>query len=103
MFFGQDHVFDLQDFLVGICIEKFSCLSTFLAEKSQFVILQRSFRFEFYTKWIPENAVVLEEVAAMALGTLQINPQQQSISQILLDKHYLRKHGKDAYYGQKKD
>jgi len=50
-----------------------------------------------------ENAVVLEEVAAMALGTMQINPQQQSISQVLLDKHYLRKHGKGAYYGQKKD
>ena len=50
-----------------------------------------------------ENAVVLEKVAAMALGTLQINPDQQSVSQILLDKHYLRKHGKGAYYGQKKD
>lgn len=48
-----------------------------------------------------ENAVVLEEVAQMAIGTLQINPSQQSISQVLLDKHYLRKHGKNAYYGQK--
>ncbi len=48
-----------------------------------------------------ENAVVLEEVAQMAIGTLQINSGQQGISQDLLDKHYLRKHGKDAYYGQK--
>jgi len=48
-----------------------------------------------------ENAVVLEECATMALGMLQINPDQQGISQPLLDKHYLRKHGKDAYYGQK--
>ena len=48
-----------------------------------------------------ENAVVLEEVAQMAIGTLQVNPDQQSISQVLLDKHHLRKHGKHAYYGQK--
>lgn len=48
-----------------------------------------------------ENAVVLEEIAQMAIGTLQINSGQQGISQDLLDKHYLRKHGKDAYYGQK--
>ena len=49
-----------------------------------------------------ESAVVLEQVASMALGTVTINHEQQSISQILLDKHYLRKHGKDAYYGQSK-
>jgi L-ribulose-5-phosphate 4-epimerase len=47
-----------------------------------------------------KNAVVLEEVAAMAFGTIGINPNQPAISQGLLDKHYLRKHGKDAYYGQ---
>ena len=47
-----------------------------------------------------EAAVVLEQVAAMALGTITINPGQEGISQVLLDKHYLRKHGKDAYYGQ---
>jgi L-ribulose-5-phosphate 4-epimerase len=49
-----------------------------------------------------ENAVVLEQVAAMALGALTINNKQKEISQVLLDKHYLRKHGKNAYYGQKK-
>ena len=47
------------------------------------------------------NAVVLEEVAAMALGTQTLSPSQPPISQSLLDKHYLRKHGKNAYYGQK--
>jgi L-ribulose-5-phosphate 4-epimerase len=47
-----------------------------------------------------KNAVVLEEVAKMALGTLQISPQQKPILQALLDKHYLRKHGENAYYGQ---
>jgi L-ribulose-5-phosphate 4-epimerase len=48
-----------------------------------------------------EAAVVLEQMAQMAMGTLLINPNQDKISQVLLDKHYLRKHGKDAYYGQK--
>ena len=47
-----------------------------------------------------ETMVVLEQTAAMALGTISINPQQKPISQALLDKHYLRKHGKNAYYGQ---
>ncbi|MFB9759433.1 L-ribulose-5-phosphate 4-epimerase [Ectobacillus funiculus] len=47
------------------------------------------------------NAVVLEEVAKMALQTYQLNLQVQEIDQFLLDKHYLRKHGVHAYYGQK--
>jgi L-ribulose-5-phosphate 4-epimerase len=47
------------------------------------------------------NAVVLEEVAKMALHTFQLNPQIKPIDQFLLDKHYLRKHGANAYYGQK--
>ena len=47
-----------------------------------------------------KNAVVLEEVARMASGALQINASQGPISQTLLDKHYLRKHGDNAYYGQ---
>ena len=45
------------------------------------------------------NAVVLEEVAHMAWHTLMMNPEI-SMQQALLDKHYLRKHGKNAYYGQ---
>jgi L-ribulose-5-phosphate 4-epimerase len=48
-----------------------------------------------------EAMVVLEEVATMALSTIMINHQQKQIGKILLDKHYLRKHGKNAYYGQK--
>ena len=48
-----------------------------------------------------ESAVMLEEVAAMAIGTVTVNPKQKPISKALLDKHYLRKHGKEAYYGQK--
>jgi L-ribulose-5-phosphate 4-epimerase len=48
------------------------------------------------------NAVVLEEVSKMALNTLLLNPRAEHIQQVLLDKHYLRKHGANAYYGQKK-
>lgn len=47
------------------------------------------------------NAVVLEEVAFMALQTELLNTNAHKMQQELLDKHYLRKHGKDAYYGQK--
>ncbi|WP_317890794.1 L-ribulose-5-phosphate 4-epimerase [Paenibacillus arenilitoris] len=47
------------------------------------------------------NAVVLEEVAKMALHTFQLNPNVQPMDQHLLDRHYLRKHGANAYYGQK--
>jgi L-ribulose-5-phosphate 4-epimerase len=46
------------------------------------------------------NSVVLEEVAKMASTALGINPHPRAVPQYLLDKHYFRKHGKDAYYGQ---
>jgi L-ribulose-5-phosphate 4-epimerase len=48
------------------------------------------------------NAVILEEVAQTALHTLAVNPNAAPISQALLDKHFFRKHGKSAYYGQSK-
>ncbi len=47
------------------------------------------------------NAVVLEEVAFMDWHAMVLNPQQGRMQQELLDKHYLRKHGANAYYGQK--
>lgn len=46
------------------------------------------------------NAVMLEELAKMAMLTLQINPKTIPLKQTLIDKHYQRKHGKNAYYGQ---
>lgn len=48
-----------------------------------------------------ENAVVLEELAAMAFHTMLLNPAAPVLENHLLNKHFLRKHGKDAYYGQK--
>ena len=47
-----------------------------------------------------ENALALEIVAEMAARTLQIHPAARAISRELLDKHFLRKHGPGAYYGQ---
>ena len=47
------------------------------------------------------NAVVLEEVAFMAWHTLALAPDRGDMQKPLLDKHYLRKHGPGAYYGQK--
>jgi L-ribulose-5-phosphate 4-epimerase len=47
------------------------------------------------------NAVVLEEVSMMAYYTCSLNPEIKPINQVLLDKHFLRKHGSNAYYGQK--
>lgn len=46
------------------------------------------------------NAIILEEVAMMAFNTLMLSPGLVSMDQALLDKHFFRKHGKNAYYGQ---
>ena len=46
------------------------------------------------------NAVVMEECAFMDYHALMLNPEHRDMQKALLDKHYLRKHGKDAYYGQ---
>lgn len=48
-----------------------------------------------------ENSIVLDEIAQMAFAVEQLNPEVPQIEQFLLDKHYFRKHGDAAYYGQK--
>jgi len=47
------------------------------------------------------NAVLVEEIATMALYTLTANPKARPISKVLHEKHFFRKHGATAYYGQK--
>ncbi len=47
------------------------------------------------------NSVVLEEVCKMNFYTQSLNPEVDKLPNRVLDKHYLRKHGKDAYYGQR--
>lgn len=49
-----------------------------------------------------ENSIVLDEIAEMACSTERVNTQILPIPQYLLDKHYFRKHGENAYYGQSK-
>jgi L-ribulose-5-phosphate 4-epimerase len=49
-----------------------------------------------------KNAIALENIAQMALGTLQLNPGVSKLPRYILEKHFNRKHGPDAYYGQKK-
>jgi L-ribulose-5-phosphate 4-epimerase len=48
------------------------------------------------------SSAVLEQLALMAMGTAALAPTADGIRQVLLDKHFLRKHGADAYYGQAK-
>lgn len=47
------------------------------------------------------NSIVLEEIAGMALNTKMINSSVSPLAKTLVDKHFYRKHGEDAYYGQK--
>ncbi len=49
------------------------------------------------------NSVILEELAKMSLLTLLINSDITEIKQTLIDKHYQRKRGRNAYYGQNKE
>jgi L-ribulose-5-phosphate 4-epimerase len=48
-----------------------------------------------------DHAVLVEEIAMMALQTLTANPKARPISKVLQEKHFFRKHGSTAYYGQK--
>jgi L-ribulose-5-phosphate 4-epimerase len=50
-----------------------------------------------------ENAIILEEVASLAWHTELLNPRATTAPASIVDKHFERKHGKDAYYGQPKD
>ena len=47
------------------------------------------------------NGTVLEEICKMAFNTISLKPDAQRLPEYIVDKHYLRKHGPNAYYGQK--
>jgi L-ribulose-5-phosphate 4-epimerase len=49
-----------------------------------------------------EHAIIVEEVAGLAWRTEALNPKASTTPQAILDKHFQRKHGKNAYYGQPK-
>jgi L-ribulose-5-phosphate 4-epimerase len=50
-----------------------------------------------------DNTIALEAIAEMAFGTMKANPEAPTLERHVLDKHYQRKHGADAYYGQSDD
>lgn len=84
-----------------VIVERFASLDP-LSIPAVLVHSHGPFTWGSSAKKAVENAVVLEEVANMAYHTvlLEHNPKR-TMDQVLLDKHYLRKHGKNAYYGQK--
>lgn len=84
----------------NVIIERFSTLDP-VAIPSVLVHSHGPFSWGVDASEAVHNAVVLEEVAMMAWHTMMLkNQQQKDMQKILLDKHFLRKHGKNAYYGQ---
>ena len=84
----------------NVIIERFAALDP-VAVPSALVHSHGPFSWGKDASEAVHNAVVLEEVAMMAWHTMMLNNQQQEdMQKTLLDKHFLRKHGKDAYYGQ---
>ena len=83
----------------AVVIERFATLSP-LDTPAVLVANHGPFAWAAGPTAATEMAVVVEEVARMALGTMQINPEVQPLMGYILDKHYQRKHGPSAYYGQ---
>lgn len=83
-----------------VIVERFTGLET-LAIPGVLVASHAPFAWGKTVAESVKNAVTLEAVAGMALDTLALTPGAPPVEPYLLDKHYQRKHGKDAYYGQK--
>ncbi|MDY0290523.1 MAG: L-ribulose-5-phosphate 4-epimerase [Sphaerochaeta sp.] len=84
----------------NVIIERFATLNP-VAVPSVLVHSHGPFSWGKDASEAVHNAVVLEEIAMMAWHTMMLNNQsQEDMQKVLLDKHFLRKHGKDAYYGQ---
>lgn len=83
-----------------VIIERFERLDP-AAVPAAVVYSHGPFTWGKYVEDAVHNAVVLEEVAMMAWHNLSFNAKIMPMQQELLDKHYLRKHGENAYYGQK--
>ncbi len=87
----------------NVIIERFAGLSDVKPEDIPAVLVHSHGPFTWGSspKEAVHNAVVLEEVAMMAWHTARLAPKLPPMQRELLDKHYLRKHGAGAYYGQK--
>jgi L-ribulose-5-phosphate 4-epimerase len=84
-----------------VIIERFAHLDI-LALPAVLVAGHASFTWGRDASESVKNAVALENIAQMALGTLQLNPKVSELPRYILERHFNRKHGPDAYYGQKK-
>lgn len=82
-----------------VIVERFADLDP-MATPAVLVVNHGSFAWGRSPDDAVDNAVYLECVARMASETLRVDPNVEAMPQALLDKHYLRKHGPDRYYGQ---
>jgi L-ribulose-5-phosphate 4-epimerase len=82
-----------------VIVERFASLDP-AAVPAVLVAGHASFTWGVDVREAVKNAVALEAVADMALATLALQSNAKPLDAFLLDKHYRRKHGKDAYYGQ---
>jgi L-ribulose-5-phosphate 4-epimerase len=84
----------------GVIVERFQTLDTG-ATPAVLVAGHGPFTWGTGAHEAVANAVALEAVAEMALATLMLDPQAAPLESCLSERHFLRKHGADAYYGQK--
>jgi L-ribulose-5-phosphate 4-epimerase len=91
---------DYEEETGGLIIERFKSLSYKEVEMT-LVASHGPFTWGATPEKAVHNMVVLEELAKMAIFTITINPNTAPLKQALIDKHYQRKHGLHAYYGQK--
>jgi L-ribulose-5-phosphate 4-epimerase len=83
-----------------VIVERFASLDP-VAMPAVLVAGHASFTWGADVHEAVKNTVALEAVADMALATLALQSNAQPLDAFLMDKHYQRKHGQDAYYGQK--
>ena len=84
-----------------VVVERFSSLDP-LEIPGVLVVGHGSFTWGKSPAEAVQNSLILEKIAKMAWGTLRLNAQCESIPECLMKKHFHRKHGPNAYYGQKK-
>lgn len=100
-FLTKDEVEEAYELNTGkIILEKFKELNP-ISSPGVLVAGHAPFAFGKDASDSVRNALILERVAEMALGTFQINPAVEKLSDYISEKHYQRKHGPNAYYGQK--
>jgi len=100
-FLNEDEVNSGYELNTGkVIVERFEKISP-LSMPGVLVAGHAPFSFGKNASESVRNGLILERVAEMALGTFQLNPDIKELTKYISEKHYKRKHGPDAYYGQK--